>query len=166
MPPSRSQRPSVKVRLATTADLPAIIPVVNAAFSVVPFLTGTRTDDARMAELMSKGEFLVAVPENSSDIIAAVYAEKRGGRGYVGMLAVESTWQGVGLGHKMMTAAEEHCRNWGCKHADISVLSLRPELLPYYRKLGYCETGTEEFRHSGRLKPGFQCHCIVMSKVL
>ena len=49
---------------------------------------------------------------------------------------------------------------------DITVLSLRPELPPYYRKLGYVETGTEEFHPSRPLKAGVECHCIRMTKVL
>jgi hypothetical protein len=49
---------------------------------------------------------------------------------------------------------------------DITVLSLRTELPPFYRKLGYVETGAEEFRTSRPLKDGVQCHCIVMSKAL
>jgi hypothetical protein len=49
---------------------------------------------------------------------------------------------------------------------DITVLSLRPELPPFYRRLGYLESGTEEFRPSRPLKSGAECYCIVMSKGL
>jgi len=49
---------------------------------------------------------------------------------------------------------------------DISVLSLRPELLPLYRRYGFVETGTEEFHFSRNLRDGAECHCIVMSKPL
>jgi len=49
---------------------------------------------------------------------------------------------------------------------DLSVLSLRPELLPFYRKLGYVATGTEKFHPSRRLKAGLECHSVVMSKSL
>jgi hypothetical protein len=44
------------------------------------------------------------------------------------------------------------------------VLSLRPDLPPFYRKLGYAEVRTEDFIPSRRLKDGMQCHAIVMSK--
>jgi hypothetical protein len=49
---------------------------------------------------------------------------------------------------------------------DITVLSLRTELPPFYRKHGYVETGTDEFHTSQPLKPGAECHCILMSKPL
>lgn len=66
----------------------------------------------------------------------------------------------------MIEAAEDYCRARGCKFMDISVLSLRPELPPFYRKLGYVENGTDEFRPSRPLKPGLECHIIRMSKPL
>jgi hypothetical protein len=49
---------------------------------------------------------------------------------------------------------------------DIAVLSLRHELPPFYRTLGYVETGTEQFHPSRPLRPAVECHCIIMSKPL
>jgi GNAT superfamily N-acetyltransferase len=86
--------------------------------------------------------------------------------GYFAVLAVDPKQQGNGLGRKMVEAAEEYCREKGCEGMDLTVLSLRPELPPISRKLGYVETGVEEFRPSRSLKKGFECHCIVMSKEL
>lgn len=158
--------PAVEIRIATDADVPFIIPVINAAFSVVTFLSGSRTDESRMAELIRKGNFLIATQDESGTIVAAVYTEKRSNCGYLGMLAVEPSWQGTGLGRKMMAAAEQHCRRGRCKYTELSVLSPRTELLPFYRKLGYAETRTEEFHPTRPLKPGVECHCIIMSKEL
>jgi predicted N-acetyltransferase YhbS len=154
----------VHIRLATASDVPAIIRVVNAAFSIETFLDGTRTDEARMAEMLRTGEFLVA--EDGGRIIASVYVEQDGKRGYFGMLAVDPTSQGKGLGRAMVEAAESYCQNRGCTAMDLAVLSLRPELPPLYEKLGYVKTGTEEFHPSRPLKEGFVCHTIIMSKKL
>ena len=129
------------------------------------FLDGTRTDEAGVAAMMQKGCFLVAV-DGPGQVVASVYIELRGARGYFGMLAVDPSRQGKGLGRMMVEAAENHCRKVGCDAMDITVLSLRPELPPYYRKLGYIETGTEEFHPSRPLKAGVECHCIRMSKAL
>ncbi len=82
------------------------------------------------------------------------------------MLAVAPDQQGRGIARILIGAAENHCRQRGCRHMDIKVLSLRPELLPFYSKLAYVQTGTEEFRPSRPLKVGYDCHCIVMSKPL
>ena len=144
--------------------MPAMIPIVNAAFAVEEFLEGTRTDTERMSAMMRKGTFLVA--EKAGEVVASVYTEMRGERAYFGMLAVDPSQQGTGLGRKMAEAAEARCRGLGAKFIDIAVLSLRPELPPLYNKLGYVGTGTEEFRPSRPLKAGVECHAIIMSKAL
>jgi ribosomal protein S18 acetylase RimI-like enzyme len=164
MATTRQAESGLTIRLATAADVIRIIALANAAFAIETFIDGTRTDAERMAEMMRKGDFLVAVDQGQ--IIASVYTEKRGDRGYFGMLAVDPSRQGSGLGRRMAEAAEDHCRSQGCTHMDIVVLSLRPELPPLYRKLGYVETGTEEFRPSRPLKGGAECHGIIMSKAL
>lgn len=142
-----------------------MVSVINEAFAIEDFLEGTRTNAGNIAELMDKGVFLVA-EEESGRIIASIYVELRGPRGYFGMLAVAPSCQGLKLGRLMIEAAEEYCRVRGCQFMDITVLSLRTELPPFYRKHGYVETGTDEFHTSQPLKPGAECHCILMSKAL
>jgi ribosomal protein S18 acetylase RimI-like enzyme len=153
------------IRPATPADRPRLIPVINAAFAIETFLEGTRTDDERLAAMMQKGEILL-VEDSSGQILACIYAETHGTRGYLGMLAVNPARQRSGLGKRLLSAAEDHFRAKGCEAVDISVLSLRPELLPIYRRLGFSETGTEEFQMSRALKDNQKCHCIKMSKPL
>jgi ribosomal protein S18 acetylase RimI-like enzyme len=157
--------PALRVRAATPRDMAEMIPLVNAAFAIETFLEGTRTDEIRMAEMMGQGQFLVARNE-AGRVVASVYFEKRGDRAYLGMLAVDPAYQGKGVGRTMMEAAEHQSRMQGCLYIDITVLSLRPELPPIYRKLGYTGTGTEEFHPSQPLKSGVVCHSIVMSKAL
>jgi ribosomal protein S18 acetylase RimI-like enzyme len=82
------------------------------------------------------------------------------------MLAVDPAHQRSGLGRRMMEAAEAHLRRHSCEAVDITVLSLRPELPPLYRKFGFVETGTEEFAYPHPIKDGQECHCVVMSKKL
>jgi hypothetical protein len=47
---------------------------------------------------------------------------------------------------------------------DISVVDLRTELPPFYRRLGYVETGTAPFPDPAKAKR--PCHFILMSKPL
>jgi len=84
----------------------------------------------------------------------------------MGMLAVDPACQGKGLASLMVRTAEDRMRRLGCEAVDISVLSLRPELLPIYRRFGFAETGTEEFRYGRTFREEVECHCIVMSKLL
>ena len=153
------------LRLASDADRARLIQLINSAYAIESFFEGTRTDEERLAEMMLKGKILVA-EDDSGRPLACVYTEVRGARGYLGQLAVDPASQGRSLGRRMGEAAEDHLRRQGCEAVDIVVLSLRPELPPIYRRFGYVESGTEEFHSSRPLKPGVECHCIVMSKQL
>jgi ribosomal protein S18 acetylase RimI-like enzyme len=156
---------SPRIRIAEKADIARLVPMINAAFAVETFFDGTRTDETRLAAMMKKGTILIA-EDARGELLASVYLESRGTRGYLGMLAVDPAHQGRGLGRMMMEAGEEHFRRMGCEAVDITVLNLRAELPPIYHRLGYVESGTEEFHPSAPLKPGVECHCIVMSKRL
>jgi ribosomal protein S18 acetylase RimI-like enzyme len=154
-----------RVREATPSDMAEMIPIVNAAFAVEKFIDGTRTDEEHMSEMMRKGTFLIA-EDDAGKIAASVYTELRGDRAYFGMLAVDPSRQGSGLGRTMIEAAEEFSRKKRAQFMDILVLSLRPELPELYRKFGYVETGTEAFKPSRPIKPGVECYAIIMSKPL
>jgi GNAT superfamily N-acetyltransferase len=153
------------IRVAESVDCAAMARVINSAFALETFLEGTRTNEDQLREMMRKGAFLLG-HDAAEALLASVYVEVRGARGYFGMLAVDPKRQGMGLGRAMVEAAEEYCRAKGCEAMDLTTLSLRLELPPFYRKLGYVETGTEEFRPARPLKDSVECHCIVMSKGL
>ncbi len=156
---------ALNIRSATAADRPRLIPLINSAFSIESFIDGTRTNDEQLAAMMEKGTVLVAEDDFGS-LLASAYTELRDSRGYLGMLAVDPAHQGSGLGRRLLAAAEDRFRAQGCEAVDITVLSLRPELPPVYRRFGFVETGTEPFHPHSALKDGLDCHCIVMSKKL
>jgi GNAT superfamily N-acetyltransferase len=158
-------RPALRIRLATCDDMKAMIAIINGAFVVEDFIEGTRTDAANMTEMMHRGEFLLG-EASSGELLACVYTEVRGERGYLGMLAVDPQRQGTGIGRLMVEAAENHCRSHGCRWMDLRVLSPRAELLPFYEKLGYAQIRTEEFRPPRPLRDGIECYGIIMSKPL
>jgi ribosomal protein S18 acetylase RimI-like enzyme len=156
----------LRFRVATYADRPRLITLVNSAFSIETFLEGTRTDDERIAAMMQKGAILLA-EDDSGQLLACVYTEVRGPRGYLGQLAVDPAHQAKGLGRIAVEAAENHLRLEGCEAVDIIVLSLRSDLPPLYRRFGYIETGVEEeFRPTRTLAAGLECYGIKMSKQL
>jgi hypothetical protein len=66
----------------------------------------------------------------------------------------------------MMQAVEEILRGLGCSVAEISVVSLRTELPPIYRKLGYVEAGVEEPHEELRKKLTMPVQLIKMEKQL
>jgi ribosomal protein S18 acetylase RimI-like enzyme len=164
--PHSQSAPPLRIRLATEADIPRLVPMINAAFTVETFLEGTRTDLDRLSAYFRKGEFLLA-EDASGQLIGSIYTELRPPRGYLGMLAVGPAHQRSGHGRTLMLAGEARLRGKGCVAVDICVIAWRTELPPIYRKLGYVETALEDFQPSQKLKPGVPpCRVIIMSKPL
>jgi GNAT superfamily N-acetyltransferase len=155
--------PTVRLRDATAEDATAIAGLVNQAFLVERFFVdGDRTNPAEITRLLEKGIFLLA--ETDGRLVACVYIELRGERGYFGMLSVDPSRQGEGLGRLLVDAAEERCRSRGCRLMEIHVVDLREELPPFYRRLGYVEAGEEPFCETER--PRLPARFIVMTKTL
>ena len=153
----------LKTRFAAEADAEAISALVNAAFKVERFfIDRDRINPGQVREMLSTGKYLLA--ENNGALIACVYVELRGQRGYFGLLGVDPSRQGQGLGRKMVAEAEDYARAAGCEFMDLRIVNLRTELPPFYRRLGYVETGTEAF--AADAKPSQPCHFIRMSKPL
>lgn len=152
------------VRQALSSDIDAIVDVTNRAFAVEKFFSPVdRTSRGRIEALFAKGTLLVAV-DQSGRIAGSVYVEPRGPVVYIGLLAIEPTWQRRGLGRLLMEASERFGAEAGCTTAELTVVNLRTELPPFYRKLGYHETGTLPFDRDIPVTPA--CHFIVMSKPL
>jgi ribosomal protein S18 acetylase RimI-like enzyme len=158
--------PPLRIRLATVADIPRLVPSINAAFLVETFLEGTRTDIDRLSAYFRKGEFLLA-EDASGQLIGSIYTELRPPRGYLGMLAIAPAHQRAGHGRTLMLAGEDYLRGKGCNAVDICVIAWRTELPPIYRRFGYVETAIQDFQPSQKLKPGTPpCQSIIMSKPL
>ena len=174
------------IRRATEADAPALTGLINLAFQVERFfLDSDRLDLAEVLDRLRRGVFLVEEVAQASrpalnspvslrgdspsdrqigPIAACVYIELRGDRAYLGLLSVEPALQGAGLGKRLVDAAEAFARAAGSRHMDLNVVNLREELPPFYRKLGYSESGTSPFPSEVYTK--LPCHFIQMSKPL
>jgi len=148
------------VRLADISEAPEVMRVINAAFKPAEsfFVDGDRISLEETREHFADGVFLV-----TEDLSGVVWVELREPRAYFGLLSVDPSRQGSGVGKKLIAAAEAYAREHACAHMDIHVVNLRTELPPFYRALGYAETGTEEF-HGEPVK--MPCHFVVMSKEL
>ncbi len=151
------------LRPASSADLLSLASLINRAYEVEKFFVdGDRVSPEDLALLMMRGVMLVG--EDAGGAMAAcVYVEVRGDRAYFGLLAVDPARQGGGWGRRMIEAAEAHARAAGCRAMDLSVVNLRTELPPLYRRFGYEETGTAAFNDPRAARP---CHFILMSKAL
>ena len=156
--------PSTYSRLATTADLELLVKFINKAFARDNYFKRTeRTNSQQMTEYLQKGNFLLL--EEQGELVGLVYAELReDGRGYIGLLTVNSVKQGRGIGRQLMNSAETFCGDHGCSIAEIDVINLRPELVDWYRGQGYQVVGEAPYpRPEILIQP---CHFIAMQKSL
>ncbi len=153
----------VPTRIATESDADAIARLVNTAFLVEQFfIERDRTSPPVIRNLMRKGKFLVA--EEESNLIGSVYMELRGERGYFGMLSIDPSRQGMGLGRRMVTAVEKYFRDEGCKFSDLKIVNVRNELHDLYHRWGYIDAGTDVYDDPVPTK--IPVHFINMSKPL
>jgi GNAT superfamily N-acetyltransferase len=149
------------IRAATESDAEALVQLINRAFLVERFfLDGDRIDLEGVRRFLKQGLFLVE--EEASQLDACIYVEVRGERGYFGLLSVEPSSQGKGLGRRLIVAAENHCRAAACKFMDLQIVNVREDLPAFYQKLGYKKNGTAPFPTEVVTK--MPCHFVKMSK--
>lgn len=107
-------------------------------------LDGIRVDDERLRELIQKPGSVILKYIEAGKIIACVHLEKKGDRMYLGMLTVSPTLQGKGIGKELMKASEAHAQKQNCNSVYMTVITDRSELMAWYEKLGYKNTGIKK----------------------
>jgi hypothetical protein len=80
----------------------------------------------KVQSLRWTGDFLISLEDGA--VTGCVYVEMKGDRSYLGLLAVDSGVQKSGLGSKLISATEDHCRKKGSRSMDIQIVNLREEL--------------------------------------
>jgi N-acetylglutamate synthase-like GNAT family acetyltransferase len=151
-------------RRAGQADAPAIARLINDAYRLAEafFIRGDRIDVPEVEAMLARGGFLLV--ERDGKLEGSVYVEDRGDHGYIGLVSVDPALQRAGLGGALVAAAEQSLIDLGRPRAELFVVNLRTELLPWYTKKGYREVGTRPFPpNAPNTRP---CHYVVMSKRL
>jgi len=139
--------------------------LINEAYRVEEFfVSGNRIQKAEIANLLQKGNFLLA--GNDSSYVGCVYFEIKKDHGYLGLLSVSPKVQGKGVGKQLVIAAENLAREAGCLYMDLNVVNLREELPPFYHKLGYQETGETAPFPPRQLVTHKPCYFVMMRKAL
>lgn len=140
-------------RSANKCDAKAIAAVVNRAYRPEPgsggwthesdLVSGNRTSTTQVIEILKKPNSVILVGLNNSEIVACIHVEKEGGDSHIGMLAVNPTLQGTGAGKKMLSYAEEYATEvFGAEKFIMVVVSARINLISFYRRRGYKQTGS------------------------
>ena len=142
-------------RAAGLADIPALHALIESAYRgesakrgwthEADLLGGQRTDVEALAEIIADTKQTLLLMENDGALVGCVLvAEKPGPKGYLGMLTVSPSLQSGGYGRQLIDAAEQHARGFGATAMEMTVIKSRSELIDWYIRRGYADTGREE----------------------
>jgi N-acetylglutamate synthase-like GNAT family acetyltransferase len=152
-------------RFAEESDLRALETLINGAFEVERFFKlEPRLDAEHTRQYFRDGRFLLA--EDHAGLAGCVFVELHDKCAYLGLLSVDPSRQKTGLGRRLVAAAEEFAREMGAHRMELTVVNLRTELPPYYRKLGYAEIGEEPIPAEWARRINRPSHFIRMAKSL
>ncbi len=140
-------------RFAAAADIPALHALVERSYRGIAaregwtheadLIRGPRTDVETLAATIADPAQRVLLYEADGVLIASVTISDHGdGVAYMGMLAVEPGRQGGGIGRWMMAAADRAAvSEFGARRIEMTVIAQRTELVAYYERRGYAQTG-------------------------
>jgi ribosomal protein S18 acetylase RimI-like enzyme len=139
---------------AAASDLSEIVELTNLAFRgevgwthESKYIEGERISLKTLQEdLANRPQALLMISRGQHEVLlGSVWLEpKKDGVWYMGLLAVRPDLQGQQLGRRMLDAAEKTIRHRGAKRIRISVVNVRKNLVAWYERRGYAQTGERE----------------------
>ncbi|WP_166924525.1 GNAT family N-acetyltransferase [Flavobacterium poyangense] len=139
---------------ATIADIPALNLLINSAYrgesskkgwtTEANLLEGKRTNESELGEIINNPKNTILKFTENDRIIGSVLLVKKEQQLYLGMLTVSPELQNSGIGKKMLAEAENHAKSLGLSSIIMTVISVREELIAWYKRHGYIDTGERE----------------------
>ncbi|WP_328540092.1 GNAT family N-acetyltransferase [Streptomyces sp. NBC_00344] len=139
-------------RDAVDSDVPALVALIESAYrgdasrdgwtTEADILDGQRTDPEGVRAVIAASGGRLLVVESEGRPVACCQLEHRGDAAYFGMFAVSPDMQGAGLGRQIIGEAERRVREeWGVREMQMTVISVRNDLIAWYERRGYRRTG-------------------------
>jgi len=139
---------------ATPADITALNILINSAYrgesskkgwtTEANLLEGKRTNEEELSEIINNPKNTILKYTENDKIIGSVLLVEKENQLYLGMLTVSPELQNSGIGKKMLAEAENHAKSLGLSSIIMTVISVREELIAWYKRHGYVETGERE----------------------
>ena len=149
------------IEKATLADLGELNHLINSAYrgeeakkgwtNEAHLLTGIRIDEKELLDILKRESSFFLKYTEDKIIKACVLLEKQDSALYLGMLSVVPGLQGKGIGKELLKAAEIKALQLGCSKIYMTVISVRYELIEWYKRHGYFNNGIKKpFPGEGR----------------
>ena len=139
---------------ATIQDIPALNILINSAYrgetskkgwtTEANILEGKRTNEEELTETILNPKNTILKYTENDKIIGSVLLVEKKHQLYLGMLTVSPELQNSGIGKKMLAEAENHAKALGLSSIIMTVISVREELIAWYKRHGYVDTGERE----------------------
>jgi len=141
------------IRIAGTADLPRLHPVIERAYRgdsarqgwthEADLLSGERIDRNTLEALIADRQALLLIAERGEVPLGCVSLTARGnGLVYLGLLCVDPGQQAVGIGKAIIAEAERIAKErLNADRIEMTVIDSRAELIAYYERRGFIRTG-------------------------
>lgn len=144
------------ITIATQEDVTDLHRLVNSAYrgdssrkgwtTEANLLDGQRTSEKLLLEMMEEPDAIILKYTDPGDgeLQACVYLKNKGGKLYLGMLTVNPELQAKGIGKQLLAAAESYAGQVNCSTIQMTVISVRSELIAWYERHGFRKTGQTE----------------------
>ncbi|MBZ4042360.1 GNAT family N-acetyltransferase [Flavobacterium hibisci] len=139
---------------ASLEDIPALVTLINSAYrgesskkgwtTEAHLLEGKRTDQQEMTEIFQDSKNTILKYTDKNAIIGSVLLVQKEYQLYLGMLTVSPELQNSGIGKKLLAEAENQAKTLGLSSIIMTVISVREELIAWYKRHGYTDTGERE----------------------
>lgn len=107
-------------------------------------LEGLRTTEEELTEMILNPKNTILKFAKNDQIIGCVLLVQKEQQLYLGMLTVSPELQNSGVGKKLLQHAEIHAKDLGLPKIVMTVISVRDELIAWYKRNGYEDTGERE----------------------
>lgn len=141
----------MKITRATIEDTGKLETLINSAYrgeeskkgwtTEADLLEGKRINTEELKIIITTADSVILKCTNEDDIIGCVYLKKNDSKMYLGMLTVSPILQAGGVGKKILWASEEYAAQQQCDAIEMRVISIRHELIAWYERHGYHDTG-------------------------
>ncbi len=139
-------------RPARSEEAGRLVRLVNSAYrgdssrlgwtTEADLLDGQRTDEEELRALIQAEDSLLLLCLQGDEVVGSVSLQKTDDAAYLGMLVSQPKLQGQGIGKQLIQAAEAFVQQeWGLSKMQMTVITLRRELLAFYERRGYRRTG-------------------------
>ena len=139
---------------ATIADAAELSALINSAYrgetskkgwtTEADLLEGTRTSEEELISIIASSNHYLLKFIRDEKIIGSVLLIAKKEVLYLGMLTVSPELQNSGIGKQLLQAAEQLAQQLELSRIQMTVIGIRKELLAWYMRNGYEDTGVRE----------------------